>query len=460
MNPRRPPYPRNPGRPTSGPGRRHEMTPADLERLAQISPELAQRLRATGGVRADGVDEETRAALRDAGAAALRSLRDDPRAVADMHHLQGLARQVLEASGRSRPELYREFMSGSQAVTDGRDGFGGTAEDPDDGHEDPGSGADAALGDDDDAPHDVVPPAAGRGVEDFFAGTEVRIRSVDDYLERVALLQRKNWDLGLIWRGHGNAAWNVRSSLSRVLSPSLSPASEAALRSAEDATAEAAKAWDPHLEPTIGLLAELQHAGAPTRLIDVSTDPDIAMWFAVENPADDASDARLLAWASEPPGEMGEADTAVNYLDEWFWHEWTGTQQRIESGWGTGVKTWWWLPPSTNERLRAQRGGFLLEAEPIVSADIAGLFSERLGATWSPREISDVTSVLGLPSPHDRRAEANEANIVPLYSFRVDAAAKPELRDYLAAKGLTDRYIYPDQVGLVRHLNRALPRLG
>ncbi|MFR0656742.1 FRG domain-containing protein, partial [Pantoea sp. SIMBA_079] len=46
------------------------------------------------------------------------------------------------------------------------------------------------------------------------------------------------------------------------------------------------------------LMAHLQHLGGPTRLLDVSVNPLIATWFAVErNEADDRFDGRLFAFS-------------------------------------------------------------------------------------------------------------------------------------------------------------------
>ncbi|MDR2256002.1 MAG: FRG domain-containing protein [Arthrobacter sp.] len=421
--------------------RRRQPTAEDWARLERLSPEFAHALRERLESAADGGDVPDGAWPGSEALAELVSRRRGGPGGRDGAKASAAARELLATMSKSRPELYRSLPAEEPHAV---------------GQEGPPPTQPSATPPTPPTPGTPTPPReAGADVERFFAATEARVETVEEYIDAVATLQRLHWRAGLVWRGHGNAAWSVRSSLSRVLAES-GAAHEAELVEAELTTRDAASDWDPHNTPTIGLLAELQHAGAPTRLLDVSTDPDVSAWFAVENPADDDADARLLVWGgTSADGEVEDADD-LDYLGTWFWHEWQTRDKRIEAGWGTGVKTWWWLPPTTNERLRAQRGGFLLEAEPIVSEEIAAVFAQRLGSTWTPAQIAAVTSVLGMPARHDEPVVPNEANLVPLFSLRLARELKPELRRYLGSKGLTDRYIYPDQAGLVRHLQRSL----
>lgn len=124
--------------------------------------------------------------------------------------------------------------------------------------------------------------------------------------------------------------------------------------------------------------------------------------------------------------------------------------------WGTGSRTWSWFPAPLNERMRAQRAGFMLEASPIFSERVLGVFADALGEDWTASEIAAATTVLGLPSRHDVPAKPNDANIVPVFSLRIAASAKAPIREYLATKGLTEDRIYPDQSGFVAHLRRGL----
>src|SRR5690606_22336756 len=115
-------------------------------------------------------------------------------------------------------------------------------------------------------------------------------------------------------------------------------------------------------------------------------------------------------------------------------------------------RTWSWFPPALSNRMRAQRAGFLLEAGPLVTPPVAEALSAGVAHDWRVAEITRATSIIGLPSRHDVRTTPNEANLVPLFSLRVAASAKPAIRGYLKSKGLFFSSVYPDRGGLVDYL--------
>lgn len=292
-----------------------------------------------------------------------------------------------------------------------------------------------------------------RSPEAFLSAREVVIDSVASLLRELARVQERNARFRLVWRGQQDASWAIASSLTRDLR-SAGAADEDALVHAERDIMATAEDWGTTTAPPLRFFADMQHMGAPTRFLDASTDPEVAVWFAVEADAElDERDARLLAWGRDPAGdEVVEHPPLPDGGDVPFWHAWTDREQRIEVGWGTGSRTWSWFPAPLNERMRAQRGGFLFDAEPIMSGPVLDVFTTALGDDWRASEISAATTVLGLPSRPDVVVKPNAANIVPLFSFRIVAAAKPAIREYLATKGLTIDRIYPDQAGLVAHL--------
>lgn len=89
------------------------------------------------------------------------------------------------------------------------------------------------------------------------------------------------------WRGLSSADYTVLSSLHRDLGVS---SNEASVRKAEDETISRAHEWGLGvaklgLVDDFQLLADLQHYGVPTRLIDVTSDPITALWFACQRPS-------------------------------------------------------------------------------------------------------------------------------------------------------------------------------
>ncbi|MDQ1082210.1 MULTISPECIES: FRG domain-containing protein [Microbacterium] len=298
-------------------------------------------------------------------------------------------------------------------------------------------------------------PRATRTAESFFNDRAVEITSVDALLSAFATIQQKQRAHQLVWRGQQNAGWSVHSSLYRRLGDD-GVVDEDRLIETEIDTFAAAATWGTSSHRPLEFLATLQHHGAPTRLLDATTDPEVAAWFAVEaDPSLDGSDGLVLGWGRAPRTKTGIAEpdqTLPQDTEVPFWHAWTNEEERRRVDWGTGTKTWTWFPPALNERMRAQRAGFVLEAGPILSTDVVAVFTGAMPTDWRASEIARATSVIGLPSRHDVKTKRNEANLVPLFTFRIASKAKPQIRDYLASKGLTSSTIYPDLDGLVRHL--------
>jgi hypothetical protein len=303
-------------------------------------------------------------------------------------------------------------------------------------------------------------PRAHRGPSDFYAAFEVKISSVSDLLKALAVVQQKNSQLGLVWRGQQVAEWPVDSSLTRRLRDGGHDLGEKEMIAVERFQIHSADRWAvPHLLGDLNFLAELQHEGAPTRLIDVSLDPEVAVWFAVqESDKHEDKDGRLLSWGRLAAPRRNEYVRLPEFLPsaggDAFWQQWTDHEMRRSNDWGTGKSVRSWQPAAMNERMRAQRAAFLFDAEPVIEKDLLVLFDELLAQSWKANEIADATRIVGLPSRHDIKAMANTAGIVPMFSFRIESKAKPAIRTYLEGKGLVEESIYPDRAGLIAYLRR------
>ncbi|NYD68279.1 FRG domain-containing protein [Agromyces atrinae] len=298
-------------------------------------------------------------------------------------------------------------------------------------------------------------PRASRTPEVFFSEHVVEICDVRSLLKALSAVQTKHHLHRPVWRGQQDAAWAVHSSLHRQLEQSAK-VDEDRLIAAEIATLDSGREWGKRVRRPVEFFAKLQHHGAPTRLLDATVDPEIATWFAVEaHPTLDEVDGLVLGWGRAPRRQSGisESDASVPDGDGVpFWHAWTDNEQRRRVDWGTGTKTWAWFPPALSDRMRAQRAGFLLEAGPILTKDVESIFSNALSQDWRASEIVRATSIVGLPSRHDVLTKPNDANLVPLFAFRILARAKRDIREYLKLKGLTYSSVYPDIGGLVQHL--------
>ena len=190
-----------------------------------------------------------------------------------------------------------------------------------------------------------------KGSRDLFA----KIGSIGGYSSRARFA----------WRGISSSDFELVSSLQR----SHPRASEDTLRAKERLTIEAARDWGLGFgaggwSSDLQLLADLQHYGTSTRLLDVTSNPMTALWFACQSP-NQLSDKRklsedglLVAINTVHWKRYGRSAPAVSYsavqnplsweLDEAL-HE--GEPFVVES-----------LIP--NDRLRAQEGFFIASRVP------------------------------------------------------------------------------------------------
>jgi hypothetical protein len=110
---------------------------------------------------------------------------------------------------------------------------------------------------------------------------EIPIKSTEELIKIFNMLPNH-----YVFRGHANAAWPLQSSLERVVGPAWSSDSA---RKSEDYSLERFKSkfhlYDrDNLMPDSKLawLAVMQHYGVPTRLVDFTSSPYVALYFALE----------------------------------------------------------------------------------------------------------------------------------------------------------------------------------
>lgn len=311
------------------------------------------------------------------------------------------------------------------------------------------------------AAHSIDVRRATRSAQAFFNEHAASIDGVPALLRAQQILQTKNHGHKLVWRGQ-QRMWPVESGLRRALEFQHGDVDEDDLIEAEKYTLQQARDWGLRSPHSLETFADLQHYGAPTRLLDISTDPDVAAWFATaSNPEHDTEDGLIICWGRIPKlsgHRFGEpVSLPVSEPVAPFWHAYKTIDDRRAVDWGTGTRTWAWLPRPLNDRMRAQRGGFLIEAGPILTAGVLGVFDDHMSQDWRASEIAAATSILGLPSRHDRVTRVNRAHLVPIFTLRIEATAKPLIRDYLSTKGLDFQTVYPDKTGLVAHLRNRFP---
>lgn len=224
----------------------------------------------------------------------------------------------------------------------------------------------------------------------------------------------------LAWRGHADIEWGLHSALWRRLD---------ALRKAVDSSRHIQESWMQETEQRvlararagkhdvdgsrrladIELLGKLQHHGAATRMLDCTTDPLIAAWFAAREHQDRWG--LLTGW------------------DLRFVHDLTASESRrpmadLITDFGVNAPVLW-RPPTLSDRIPAQRAVFLFSAVLETPRDQMSLVTagERL---WGVGNRPGVALI----------------------------ALSPELKDslfaYLELAGLNEEYLFPDFDGFAQ----------
>lgn len=279
-------------------------------------------------------------------------------------------------------------------------------------------------------------------------------------------------DVTFFFRGQADASFGLNSSLYRMITPSIKEGMahrdiERLLNEAENRVLAAAQKHGIVRGLTaLECLTVLQHHGAPTRLIDVSSDWRVALYFAVET--DDARDARLFVLSAQH-GRWLRFPRADDGGLAW--------QQGKFQQWDTEVVPI--LLPFSDARMVAQRG-FFLAGGLVTNAHGHRQYrrSGEGGATLTQEEMRQI-STLAVKFPVPRQQEDLAATIASFveaerlakskagkyetrwssrgFNVKIPARWKSELRALLTEEGLSRDAIYPplDEVRrLLQHVAR------
>lgn len=236
---------------------------------------------------------------------------------------------------------------------------------------------------------------------------EEQVDSVGSLVEKVA-----QWYVGaddVLFRGHRVATWSLVPRLGRIVPRVRFAGSLPELE--KKLLADFERLAVPHmgtrqLQSRWDLLALAQHHGLPTRLLDWSSNPLVALWFAVEKPPE----------ASEPA-----AVWAYRASDEDFVDQTTGPSSI--------PRTMIFRPRHHDGRIVAQAGWFSIHKH----SNSTGRFStfERL---------------------KEQRPK--------LRKFVIQAQFFPAIRDDLSRCGITRATLFPDLAGLCEYLTWKYERLA
>jgi hypothetical protein len=244
-----------------------------------------------------------------------------------------------------------------------------------------------------------------------------------------------------VWRGQGDYSWKLVPSLYRRLYDQgnlQGPLHHELLLLHERTLLQAAA--DRSLGDTrwgdLGMMAILQHHGASTRLLDVSLDPMIALWFAVEGPAYASQDALVAAFdisrLRQVPRSM--ASQQVGGYSEISYPAWKYSLEEYLRP----DELAWFEPPQADERIKVQRGLFL------VSRHATGTEADFVQPVL--RHRSPTLSSFFLE--HSKSRPSGRPMAPAFVAFRIKASWKRELLRHLERSyGYTYETIFPDLQG-------------
>ena len=228
-----------------------------------------------------------------------------------------------------------------------------------------------------------------------------------------------------LWRGQANAAHHLEPAIhTRVRAHGTLDDSNVETFTRTLLSAARRAALDQHEGmqlPDMALLALLQHHGAATPLLDVSLDPVVGLYMATvsPNPEDDEKDGALFA-IRRPTLEISDFDSRA-FGDV---YEWTDGRVALYSA------------PDVSERLRIQRGHFLLGTVGNPSARVT------IPLTLDPGGVGDSWVSKRLRARGQQKPPPIATSDVAV--FRVTAGFKEAMRDWLEARsGLTRDFVYP-----------------
>lgn len=295
---------------------------------------------------------------------------------------------------------------------------------------------------------------------DFWENFEVVIEDFNALVVAINQVMEKSVKkkIKFAWRGQVDASWALHSSLYRRLALTKGHnVVESELAEAESEILIDLHRWGLHSHPERGRLsvlnqlAILQHYGAPTRLIDITFNAWVGVFFAVEQKWDNGkeafgnTDARLFA--IDLTNKIINEDDEKRPWEDLLWRPWK--HDRLDQELWT-TSTFAWKPPSIDPRIFAQNGAFLIGGVPAaVKPGGARLqFPKQPGVNtrWKIDEVRTSTSVALRPHVFDPK----HGGVVDgaLYTFRIKAAAKPDIRARLKQMfGYDHSTIYPDYSG-------------
>lgn len=243
------------------------------------------------------------------------------------------------------------------------------------------------------------------------------------------------FDLTFRFRGQRDARWGLTTSLYRAMLERDDVVREPPFGEQEQRVLEQMRQQGLGRNMSDGeLLMVLQHHGVPTRLLDVSTEPLEALFFAVD--AEDGLDGRLFLIGVRDPDQT--LDMSGSERDPLPWAAWRRGRTQGTAEWTNRIYA---LPDvSLDPRMRAQRGVFLVGGLPrSYGGQTPYQYQNR---RLRAEEVQRVTNLAIAFPARGAKKKATSADAVG-WTLRVPAAWKGPVRELLAERNIRQDTMYP-----------------
>ncbi|NYF29210.1 MULTISPECIES: FRG domain-containing protein [unclassified Microbacterium] len=286
-------------------------------------------------------------------------------------------------------------------------------------------------------------------------GWWIRPNTARDVMNILGAIGVYNARQSFSWRGMSSADYRLTSSLQRKLGTETS---ETEMRAAEVELLAAARDWGLGIGPggyvdDLQLLADLQHYGIATRLLDFTSNPMTALWFACQSPKAPGAARSGILLALNTTG-MRQISTVPTGRSWGSLHNPTGSTLHDALQDPTPFLVRSAVP---NERLRAQEGFFVAGAIPPprgeVIASPSGTRDFRIQRI-DPFEAIDVPWVRGdsakLAASLSADRQRGHPSALPFVAVIIKAGLKKKLLRYLEnTYNRTAKILFPDYAGFL-----------
>ena len=253
---------------------------------------------------------------------------------------------------------------------------------------------------------------------------EVEVQSIEELIERLNDLPNN-----FIYRGHSNAEWSLQSSLERIIGSKWS--AEEATKFEEYSIAQFQSKF--HLydrenvkpDSKLAWLSIMQHYGVPTRLLDFTESPYVALYFALEAYSPQTC-ADFAVFALDYTAIMEKSIEHIRLKDVKFNETRSSVYEKQDQIFDDVVDrfaydiAWIAEPKQLNARLDRQAGSFL----------VSGNRSLRIQDVLDSEKYADVS----------------------IFKFRVSHDLYTGIFALLRKMNLTSKSLYGDLDGLARSI--------